>query len=387
MMNELELTISAGLSVLAYIYAGYPALVYTASLLRSIRHRTDDQYTPKATLLFSAYNELASLPEKLENLRALEYPKEKLQILIASDCSTDGTDEYLADQPDIEFTPMTERGGKNTALNAMLAKAEGDVLFFTDANTLHAPDSLRAVVKHFADPKVGAVTGRLVFTQERDWNAVGRGTGLYWWYENGVKQAENRLGSVLVGSGSVLAARRDLVGPLDPRIANDLEIPSRIGAKGYAVLFEPECCGFEKPHTDMCEEWRRTSRIVSRGLRGFVMLLPVLLRSPLRFWQFLSHKFLRWFTLPFAALTFAASALALEQSMLAGVAFYSGVIILCASLFGLLLITLKAEAPIARPFKLLGHFLWMHTAAVWGLLLAVLGKTPAAWRLPESSRN
>lgn len=387
MTMVLEWTFWIGLGVLAYIYAGYPILLFLLSLLRSIRHRPNEDYTPKVTLLFSAYNELASLPGKLENIRALDYPTDKLQILIASDCSTDGTDEYLSNQSGIEFMPMQQRGGKNAALNAMLPKAGGDILFFTDANTLHKPESLRAVVKHFADPKVGAVTGRLVFTQERDWNAVGRGTGLYWWYENGVKQAENRLGSVLVGSGSVLAARRDLVEPLDPRIANDLEIPSRIGAKGYAVLFEPECCGFEKPHTDMLEEWRRTSRIVSRGLRGFVMLLPVLVRSPLRFWQFLSHKFLRWLTLPLAVTTLVASGLLLNQFAFAGVVFIGGLAILLAALVGLLLIVLGVELSAARFNKLLGHFLWMHTAAVWGLMLAVFDKTPAAWSLPESSRK
>ncbi|MBZ0258361.1 glycosyltransferase, partial [bacterium] len=299
----------------------------------------------------------------------------------------DGTDEFLASQPDIEFIPMKERGGKNAALNAMLPKAEGDILFFTDANTLHKPESIRAVVKHFANPKVGAVTGRLVFTQERDWNAVGRGTGLYWWYENRVKQAENRLGSVLVGSGSVLAARRDLIGTLDPRIANDLEIPTRIGAKGYAILFEPECCGFEKPHTDMLEEWRRTSRIVSRGLRGFVVLLPTMLRSPLRFWQFLSHKFLRWFTLPLAIAALVASGLLAEGCVISQIIFICGLLILSASILGLLLVAFRIEFAAARPLKLLGHFLWMHTAAVWGLLLAVFGKTPASWSLPESSRK
>ncbi|MDP8243473.1 MAG: glycosyltransferase [Candidatus Hinthialibacter antarcticus] len=383
----LEFIVAMGLGALIYIYAGYPVLLYLLSLLHSMRHKPDDAYTPKVTLLFSAYNELASLPDKLANLRALDYPAEKLQILIASDASSDGTDDYLANQPGIDFVPMQERGGKNAALNAMLPKAQGDVLFFTDANTLHKPESIRAVIKHLADPHVGAVTGRLVFTQERDWNAVGRGTGLYWWYENKIKQAENRLGSVLVGSGSVLAARRDLVGPLDPRIANDLEIPSRIGAKGYAILFEPDCCGSEKPHTDMFEEWRRTSRIVSRGLRGFVVLLPTLLRSPLRFWQFLSHKFLRWFTLPLSVATLVASGFLYEQSVVFQTIFISGLFILGAALYGLLLIVLNIEFSVLRPFKLLGHFLWMHTAAVWGLVLAVFGQTPAAWRLPESSRK
>jgi biofilm PGA synthesis N-glycosyltransferase PgaC len=137
---------------------------------------------------------------------------------------------------------------------------------------------------------------------------VGQGTGLYWRYESSLKRSENQLGSVLVGCGSLLIVRRaQLHQPLDPRMANDLEIPVRIGAQGKAILYDAEIIGAEKPHTHAEEELQRTSRIVARGMHGFTMLFPEFLKSPLRLWQFLSHKFLRWFTLPLGILLFIST--------------------------------------------------------------------------------
>ncbi|MBI1388116.1 MAG: glycosyltransferase [bacterium] len=370
---------------LIYVYAGYHLALSFIAALRPIRHQPDEAYTPSVTILFSAYNEIASLPEKIENLRALDYPRERLQILAASDASGDGTSEFLQAQPDVQAFITSERGGKNAALNAMLPHASGEVLFFTDANTLLDPAGLRAATRHFSDPAVGMVTGRLIFTRGEDDNAVGRGTGAYWLYENSIKRAENRMGSVLVGSGSLLAARRELIGCLDPRVANDFEIPMRIGARGLSVLFEPECIGYEKPHTDLWEEVRRTSRIVSRGLRGFITLAPLMARSPLRLWQFVSHKMLRWFTLPMC-IGLLIGAAALRGFWLADVVYWTGLLILAAALSGVGMIALKLDEGWNKPFTLLGHFLLMHAGAVWGLCLALAGKTPAAWNLPQSSR-
>lgn len=376
-----------GLGALAYVYVGYYLLLLLFSRLFPYRLIVDEGYTPSVTVLFSAYNERVSLPDKIESLRRLDYPRERLQVLAASDASDDGTSEYLLAQDDIETVVMESRSGKNGALNRLLPLARGEILFFTDANTVLHPESLRAIAKRFADEQVGAVTGQLIFTHEKEWSAVGRGTGLYWRYENAIKQAENRLGSMLVGCGSVLAARRELVSLLDERIANDLEIPTRIGAMGRRVLLEPDCRGFEKPHTDALEELKRTSRIVSRGARGFAALLPVMARSPLRLWQFISHKFLRWLTLPMALMALAGSGLLRESSWIANYAWWGGLTLLAASVLGAWLLLADLRGGWARPFTLLGHLLLMYLGALWGLLLALVGRTPAAWSVPQSSRG
>ncbi|MGC9326330.1 MAG: glycosyltransferase [Candidatus Hinthialibacter sp.] len=337
-------------------------------------------------MLFAARNEMASLPAKMESIRNLHYPREKVQTLIASDASTDGADDYLAAQDDVHFTALKSHQGKNASLNALLHSAKGEIFFFTDANTILHPDCLQAAARHFHDPRVGLVVGELIFKQEENWNAVGRGAGLYWRYENYIKRLESRLGSLLVGGGSLLIVRRNLVEALDPRIANDLEIPARVGAKGCKILYEPECLGFEKAHTRAGEEWGRTSRIVARGLRGFIVLLPVFLKTPMRFWQFVSHKFLRWFTLPLL-LGAMLGAWALREQLIPGFFFsLCAVGWLCAGI-GMCVLFISPALKWMRPFTLAAHLTIMHCAAVWGMMKALFGRTPATWDIPESTRE
>lgn len=151
-----------GLGALAYVYVGYYLLLLLFSRLFPYRLIVDEGYTPSVTVLFSAYNERVSLPDKIESLRRLDYPRERLQVLAASDASDDGTSEYLLAQDDIETVVMESRSGKNGALNRLLPLARGEILFFTDANTVLHPESLRAIAKRFADEQVGAVTGQQI---------------------------------------------------------------------------------------------------------------------------------------------------------------------------------------------------------------------------------
>jgi len=375
-----------GLGLLVYIYAGYAAILHILSRLMPVDHSTGDSHRPSVTILFSARNEEAALPEKLDSLRRIDYPPDRLQILAASDASTDRTNEILTQCPFLESLILDTHAGKNAALNALLPKAKGEILFYTDANTVLHPDCVKTAVRHFHDPRAGAVVGQLIFAHEKEWNPVGRGTGLYWHYENGLKRAESRLGAVLVGGGSLLLARRRFINALDPRIANDLEIPARIGAAGYYVFFEEQCMGFEKPHASAGEELRRTSRIVARGLRGFLVLLPVIIKTPFRLWEFLSHKFLRWFTLPLA-LAVLASAWFLREQTIPKLVLYSGMLLLAGSLIGLGWMRRPSAPRWMRPFTLLAQFLVMHAAAVWGLARALTGQTPATWQVPPSTRE
>ncbi len=374
------------LCILFYIYFGYTLLLYFISRIKPVAHSIKEDFYPPVTILFAGRNELGSLPGKLESIRALDYPSEQIQILIASDDSTDGTNEFLDQQDDVELVILKSHSGKNAALNELLPKASGDILFFTDANNKLDPSCLKAAVRHFYDPQIGAVAGELVFTQDEPWNPVGRGTGLYWHYENWIKRSESRLGSVLVAAGSMLTCRTGLIDRLNPRIANDLEIPARIGAQGYQVLYEKDCVGYEKPHTNVWEEFWRTSRIVARGLQGFICLFPTLLKSPLRFWQFFSHKFLRWFTLVYCFFLLW-SAWMLRESWFYYEIFTIGCALLVCSLVGMIFIDRKNSPRLLRPCSLLSHLLIMNLAALWGLFLSLIGQAPATWSIPKSTRE
>ncbi len=382
----IEVCFWGSLFLLLYIYFGYALVLYLLSKIIPAKHASNEQYQPPVTILFAARNERTSLPNKLESIRQLVYPKESVQILIASDNSTDGTDEYLDQQNDVEWVSLQQHSGKNAALNTIVPQAKGEILFFTDANNLLHPQCLRKAIRHFADPHVGAVSGELIYTYDANWNAVGRGAGLYWRYDNWIKRTESRVGSLLVGAGSMLLCRKDLIGELDPRIANDLEIPTRIGAQGYQILYDIECLGFEKPHSDAGEEFHRTSRIVARGFRGFLVLFSQLLKSPLRFWQFISHKFLRWFTLVFCFLLLGSS-WCLREEVFPFMVFWVGIIVSFSSLLGILFVGKKSVPRILRPFPLLAHLLIMNLAAIWGMLLCLFGHAPATWTIPKSTRN
>ncbi len=374
------------LVLLVYVYAGYAVILYGLSRVLEVKHTPDDDYTPPVTILFSAHNEEDVLPGKIESLKRLKYPHERLQILAASDASSDRTADLLLTDEAIECHVLENHVGKNAALNQLLPKATGEILFYTDANTLLHPEALRKAIRHFRDERTGAVVGQLIFTLEKDWNPVGRGTGLYWKYENALKRAESRLGRVLVGGGSLLSVRRSLINTLDTRIANDLEIPARVGAKGYYVFFEEECQGSEKPHHGIHEELQRTSRIVARGLRGFMVLLPVMLRTPLRLWEFLSHKFLRWFTLPYLFILLFGGFFMMDQ-LIPHIIVWGNLLFLLMALIGFFFLERHATPVWMRPFTLCAQFCLMHVAALWGILRALLGKAPATWKVPESTRK
>ncbi len=371
--------------LLLYIYAGYPILLWILSRFRYVRHQIDESYQPRISILIAAHNERLSLPAKLESIRRQNYPRDKIQILIASDASTDGTNEYLQDQDDVELVVLNEQGGKNYALNHIIPMAKGEILVYTDANIIFHEDVLKHTAKHYADPKVGVVAAELIYTDDPTHTGVGQGTGLYWKYENAIKRFESLLGSVLVVSGALFSVRNGLINRLNPHIANDLEIPMRIAAQGLYVLSEPQCICYEKPHQTVQEEWNRTSRIVARGMNGFIELFPVIAKSPMRFWQFLSHKFLRWLTLPIGMLALISACWA-EPVSITYPFFIFGIVSILMAVIGVVVVDNEKIPVYLKPFTLFTHLLIMFTAGMVGMMYGLLGKSPAVWKSPKSSR-
>lgn len=387
-MNDILITYIfwKSLVLLVYIYAGYPILLWILSKFTSIKHQPDESYKPMVSILIAAHNERLSLPAKLESIRKQNYPQEKIQILIASDASTDGTDEYLQQQDDVELVVFTDQSGKNNALNVLLPKADGEILVYTDANIIFHEDVLKHTAKHYVNPNVGVVAAELEYLDDSSQTCVGKSTGLYWKYENAIKRMESHLGSVLVVSGALFSARNGLVNQLDPRIANDLEVPMRVAAQGYCVLAEPDCICYEKPHQTISEEWNRTTRIVARGMNGFIQLFPLISKSPMRLWQFISHKFLRWFTL-MLGLFVLISSISAKPTYIAIPVFVIGLSALLNGLMGFLFVGKKNNPKILKPITLLTHLLIMFSAGTVGMMYGIAGKSPAVWKSPQASRQ
>jgi cellulose synthase/poly-beta-1,6-N-acetylglucosamine synthase-like glycosyltransferase len=251
---------------------------------------------PKSSvsLVVAAYNEASCIQQKLENSLALQYPAEKFEVLIGSDGSSDGTDDIVRGCPDarVRLSPAP-RAGKTTVLNRCIPMAKGDIVVLSDANTMIEPEAIERLVRHFDDPEVGAVCGKLKLYNptKQDYEE-----SAYWSYESLIKMYEGRRGAVVGANGGLYAIRRTLFTELPPStIVDDFVIPLRILEKGYKVVYEEQAVAHEETTEDYGKEFGRRARIAAGNFQSLRMvpglLLPTAGFPAFAFW---SHKLLRW---------------------------------------------------------------------------------------------
>jgi cellulose synthase/poly-beta-1,6-N-acetylglucosamine synthase-like glycosyltransferase len=280
------------LGALAWAHVVYPLATIGLARLRP-RPVRQAPIEPTVTVVVAAHDEEAVIERRLENLLALDYPAEKLEIVVASDASTDGTDDLVtavaAREPRVRLL-RCPRGGKVAAQDIAVRATEGEIVAFTDANATWAPDALRLLVRNFADPDVAYVCGRLRLERADGGNRE----GVYWRYELALRWAESRLGSVTGGNGSIYALRREDYIEVDPRMGHDLSLPYALVQRGRRAVYEPEAQAFEKPTPTNETEYRRKVRMFEHcwliTLRGGMMR-----RLPALYWlQMFSHRILRY---------------------------------------------------------------------------------------------
>jgi len=294
-MSTIIFWISVGWVV--YVYAGYLLILGLYTLAIRVRPLKRIDYFPSVSVLISARNEEKDIRWKVLETLTWDYPAEKLEVLVASDASDDRTDEILhaLQDPRLRVFRMAQRGGKCRALNHLAQQAAGEILFFTDANAQIGPDCLSKIVRHFADARVGCVTGDSYSVKEPNEQPIAAGASVYWSYESLIKRLESRVGSVLVCDGAVFGMRQSLYVPVAPDLANDLELPLHVGHAGYWILHEPDARVLERDTSSPRQEFARRRRICSQGALGMWRLRRTLQGS--RGWQFSSRKLLRWLTL------------------------------------------------------------------------------------------
>ena len=373
----------AGISWLAYVWIGYPLLLALASLVRRVRVQVTDNCLPSVSVLIAARNEQKDIGWKLTQTLAWDYPADRLEVLVGSDASTDGTDEVIQSisDPRLQFTRNQERAGKNITLNRLARLAKGELLFFTDANTHIAPQCLRTMVRHFSDPRVGCVTGMERNIAGSDESTITVASSTYLEYEALLDRLESKLASVLVCDGSVYCLRRSLFTDVDPDLANDLEHPIRVGNAGWAILFEPQARSCERCSSSAQEEFARRRRISAQGVLAMWKLRQEL--RGLRLWQFVSRKCLRWLTLLPMAATLISSFLLLQQTFFA-VCFALQLVFYALAAVGIWQRDAsRASACVRLPFA----FLLANLAVLVGVLDACRGKKFAIWNIAELSRG
>jgi cellulose synthase/poly-beta-1,6-N-acetylglucosamine synthase-like glycosyltransferase len=280
------------LGALAWTQAGYPVAAATLARLRGrpVRKR---EIEPSVTVIVAAHNEEPVIERRLENLLALDYPAEKLEIVVASDASTDRTNqlvqEVAARAPGVSLL-RCPRGGKVAAQNRAVRAARSEILAFSDANAQWRPDALRKLVRNFADPDVAYVCGGHFYEAADGTNRE----GTYWRFEAWLRRSESSLGSITGGIGPIYAVRRDDYVEVDPRFGHDLALPYLMVQHGRRAVFEPEAVAWEKPSRDIEDEYRRKVRMFEHC--WLIVLRGRMLRrlGPTYLLEILSHRHLRY---------------------------------------------------------------------------------------------
>lgn len=358
------------LGALAWTHVGYPAAAELAARLRPRPVRKDENAEPSVTVIVAAHNEEAVIERRLENLLALDYPPEKLELVVASDASSDRTNELVeavsAREPRVRLLDCP-RGGKVAAQDRAVRETAGEVVAFSDANATWAPDALRRLVANLADPEVAYVCGQLRLEDA----AGGNREGVYWRYELKLREAESRLGSITGGNGSIYALDRADYVEVDPRWGHDLAFPYRMVQQGRRAVYEPAAHAFEKPTPSNETEYRRKVRMFEHcweiTLRGSMLRrLP-----PGYLAEIVSHRLLRYSS-GILHLTLLASSLALAGDGWAyGLVLAGQLALLAAALAGV---------SIAR----------YYTLVTWATVVALRNYlrrgVPATWEAAEGTR-
>ena len=294
----LEVTFWIVLAVGVYPYAIYPILVRIGGAVRRLPIKADANFTPRVTVITAAYNEAAHIEASVMNKLEQSYPPDLLEIIVVSDESTDGTDEIVQriaqTHGRVRLLRQVPRQGKTSALNLAVPLATGEIIVFADANSIYRPDTVRQLIKNFADPSIGYVSGKMVYVNP-DGSLVGDGCSAFMRYENALRAAETKLGSIVGVDGGVDAVRRDLYQPMRADQLPDFVLPLRVVAQNYRVVYEPAALLTEHTLTSTSSEYRMRVRVALRALWALWdnsgLLRP---RHGLFAWQLVSHKLLRY---------------------------------------------------------------------------------------------
>lgn len=365
-------------ALIVYVYAGYPLLLTAVRAMRGVRAVAVGAHEPAVTLIVSAFNEASVIAEKLRNSLTLDYPRAKLDVLVVSDASDDGTDDIVRRHAaeGVRILTMQQRGGKTLGLNEGVEDARGEIVVFSDANAMYAPDSIRKIVRNFADPAVGAVVGESTYTQA-DVESE-RSEGLYWRYETWLKRLESQIGSVVGGDGAIYAIRKNLYVPMRADALSDFVNPLQIVKSGHRCVYEQEARSFERAADSFNKEFRRKVRIVNRAWRALFALQSLL--NPLRHGFFslalISHKLLRWLVPMFMAATLLINPALLDEGAIYRLSLATQIAFYLLALGGHLARRRRSmPALLSIPY----YFCLVNLASALGIIDAFRGKTYTTW--------
>ncbi|WP_046243460.1 glycosyltransferase family 2 protein [Hymenobacter terrenus] len=370
----------SSLAVVLYTYVGYALVVGVwARLVRRASPPSSAAFEPEVTLVVPAYNEADILAAKVDNCRTLDYPARKLRLMFITDGSTDHSDQVLAAYPDVQHLHTPERAGKSMAENRAIRYVTTPYVIFTDCNTMLNREAVRQMVRHYANPRVGAVSGEKRVLS--DGSTSGAGEGMYWKYESFLKRCDSDIYSLMGAAGELVSFRTDLFKPLEAdTILDDFVQSMRIVDAGYQVIYEPEAYAMEPPSFSLKEEMKRKVRICAGGWQAMARLLPLLnpFRQPVVAFLYFSHRVLRWSLTPALLLLLLPlnAVLALSYGGIYTLLLAAQVLFYGAAALGW---QRAAQGQAAGPLLVPLYFTMMNLAVFRGAGRFLRNAQPAAW--------
>jgi cellulose synthase/poly-beta-1,6-N-acetylglucosamine synthase-like glycosyltransferase len=366
------------LAVCVYIYFGYPALLWVVSRFRS-KPVAEADVTPFVTFIVPAYNEERNIAAKIENTLSLDYPADKIEVLVMSNGSVDKTNDIVRGftDPRVQLIALPQPG-KMEALNEGARLSRGEVLVFTDADFLLDHHTLREMARKFADPQVGGVCGARNTSVVREGDATGEGEGMYARWDKWQKVRESRIGSVFAADGLLYAIRRSLYTPItDPAQSDDMAISMRVVTQGYRLLYEPKATAYEKAVVRASEEFRRKIRITNHSVSALLKLGAPLVTSGFYSVELLSHKLIRHFIAYFLIPLFIANLFLARTHPVYMIALAGQLLIYGLALVG----AFVRDRAIGRSrfFTVPYYFCFVNAAAFFGILTMLRRHKTTAW--------
>lgn len=364
--------------LITFVYVGYPAAMFAISRL-SPRPVIRADIQPRVSLIIAARNEMRDIAAKLENALALDYPKDLLQIIVASDCSDDGTDEIVRRFADrgVTLNRQSAREGKTRAQQRAALVSNGEILVFSDATTRLEPDTLRRLTRAFADPSVGCVAGRLAYDSGES-AAVAKGCRSYWDYERLLKSWESAAGSLVGVSGCLYAVRRSCYAKMANDMIDDFVIAIEMQLLGLRTVYEPDAVCGESANNRRRDEFRMRVRVIEQTMNAIHRYGPLLdtRKHGMFMFQIFCHKTLRY-SIPLSlALAFIANSLALGAGRFYQYAFLAQLLFYFAAFVGWLGDRSRVKlGPLAIPY----YFVLVNAASPVAFLKFMRGESHVVW--------
>jgi cellulose synthase/poly-beta-1,6-N-acetylglucosamine synthase-like glycosyltransferase len=375
--------------LIVYTYIGFPLGVVLRGLLWGRPYKQEALTNlPAISIVISAYNEARSIEAKLHNILSMEYPRDRLEVVIASDGSTDGTDAIVEEYKDKGVKLLSlPRIGKAAALNAAVNAASGEILVFSDANSMYKADAIQKLVQPFANPQVGGVAGNQVYKMKNSRSSSIDGEHAYWNFDRMLKKFQSKSGNTLAATGAIYAIRRSLFRPIPDGVSDDFVTSTGVIVQGYRLVFAPEAIAYEPVAATSQAEFGRKVRVIIRSWKAFLFRRELLNPFRYKFYaiQLFSHKILRYLVVFPLLMLLLVSPFLWQTGFIYQLATVGQIAFYCCALFGWMLNGIRFGRK--KIFTIPFYFCMVNAASLVAVIHVLRGHQIKHWEPQRHSQT